>query len=244
MPQIERVDKLAEIQKWCKPVSDEEAARFLPKKDASAIANLRKFAKEVFEKKVFDWKENIFYKVEAGFDFQKHAPKIGPCIYHWEKARRWKLQNKESTCDSLVFWIPRLLPGSCLKKTEDQLKLMADYRKKYGLPENCLKNFGSASLNTLLILERFHRIREVLSFGQDVVRTDTLRANGRDTSGLHLCLDFAYVGGGSKPLDCNKDFVLVCLPYGYKYLDSGVERVEDVFHNVGCFPVGVWNLPC
>lgn len=239
MPQIEQVNKLAEIQKWCRPVSDEEASHFLSKKDASAIANLRGFAKEVFN----DWGENIFYKVEMGFDFQEHAPGIGPCIYHWEKARRWKLKNKESTRDSLVFWVPRLLPNSCLKTVNSQLKLMADYRNKYNLPENCLKNFGSASLNTLLILERFHRIREVLSFGQDVVRTDTLRACGRDTSGLHLCLDFAYVGGGSRPLDCNKDFVLVCLPYGYKYLGSrGDLRVDDVFHNVGCFPVGVWDL--
>jgi hypothetical protein len=168
--------KLIEIQKWCKSISDAEAKGILTARapeDLSAITNLRRFAKEVF-----DWKENIFYKVEAGFDFQEHAPGIGPCCEDWSNQGRWALKNTKSTCASLVFWIPRLLPESCSKNTDNQLNLMAAHRKKYELPENCLKDFGSASLNTLLILERFHRTNERVPLNLYWIRTDTLRMGG------------------------------------------------------------------
>ncbi len=206
--------KLAQIQKWCVSISDTEAEIILASKslgDASVIANIRNFAK-----KVFDWKENIFYKVGIGFDFQGYAPEIGPCYNNWSEQRRWSLKNKKSTRTSLVFWIPRLLPESCSKNVDNQLKLMAAHRKEYNLPENCLKDFGGASLNTLLILERFHRTQERTPLNNYWIRTDTLRLGGDR-------LDLGYFDDGG--LDCSD----------WLWDGSGGAYL-------GCFPSGVWNL--
>jgi len=208
----ELANKLIQLQKYCQPVSDEEAARFLSGKDASAIANLRRFSEKVFN----GWNEEIFYKIENGFDFQIHAPAVGPCYKDWHDQKQWKLKNKESTRDSLVFWIPRLLPNSCSETANNQLKLMASRRKEYNLPENCLKDFGGASLNTLLILERFHRANERVPLQSYWIRTDTLHALG-----YRLCLG-AFGEGG---LDCH---------------DWGWDGYGPAY--LGCFPSGVWNL--
>lgn len=234
-PQVAVIDKLSEIQKWCRPVSDEEAVRLIsgntkedgqpaghpyrtaPQSNVSAeagqaAADLRRFAKEEF-----GWDNEIFYSVKPpGFDWQTHAPQIGPCYNNWKSASQWQLKNWAATITSLVFWLPHLVSESRGKTAANQMKLLAASKEKYRLPDWCLNGFGSASYNTLLILEFFHRTGKRVPDNYYWIRTDTLHSDG-------FRLDLGSFGGDG--LDCG-------------VWDWG----DDERGYLGCFPSGVLPL--
>ncbi len=233
-PQVAVVDKLSEIQRWCKPVSDEEAIHLIsgntkederpashpyrtaPQNNISAeagqaAANLRRYAKEEFS-----WNDGIFYSVKPGFDWQTHAPQIGPCYNNWKNASQWQLKNGMATISSLVFWVPCLVPESCEKTMANQMKLLAASKKRYHLPEWCLNGFDSASYNTLLILEHFHRTGKRIPENYYWIRTDTLSSDGSRLSLGHF---------GENGLVCD-DWIWDAYVCG----------------NLGCFPPGVLPL--
>lgn len=173
--QVQPVNKLSEIQKWCWPVSDNEACRIMcdaANMKASDVHretfNLRRYVKQEF-----DWNDEIFYKVGPGFDWLVQAPRIGPCDDNWGAASMWTLKNNPKTINSLVFWVPRMVPESCGRITVNQIKLLAAYKGKYCLPNWCLNGFGTMSYNVLLILERFHRCEERVPLGFCRIRVDT-----------------------------------------------------------------------
>ncbi len=181
---------------WVFPVSDEEAARFLVENGHSdkggakiIIQNLRQFARDTCS-----WPDSkqIFYRVKSGFDFQVHASTLGPCYNNWANTSQSLLKNKELTCDSLVFWVPRIVPNSCKKSMQEQLELLGKARDRHHLPENCLASFGSASICSALILSYFKRTGERVP--ELWIRTDTLHADGSclnlgnfDERGLGCC---------------------------------------------------------
>lgn len=233
-PQVAVIDKLSEIQKWCRPVSDEEAIRLIsgntkedgqlaghpyrtaPQSNVSAeagqaAASLRRFAKEEFS-----WDSEIFYSVKPGFDWQTQAPQIGPCYNNWKSASQWRLKNWTATVTSLVFWLPRLVSESREKTAANQMKLLAANKEKYRLPDWCLNGFGSASYNVLLILEHFHRTGKQVPDNYYWIRSDTLHSDD-------FCLIFGFFGEDG----------LLCRGWGW----DGVE-----FGGLGCFPSGVLPL--
>lgn len=220
--QVQVVSKLSQIQKWCQPVSDEEARRLMREKAVDKLkaptarataANLRRYAKEKF-----GWDDEIFYKVSPGFDWQVNAPLIGPCYNDWKNASQWPLKNGATTFTSLVFWLPRLVPESCAKNVNQKMNLLAAHKKIYRLPNWCLNNFGSASYNVLLILEYFHRTGQRVPTDYFWVRSDTLRAGGCrlffggfDKGGLR-CDDWSWDDGAGGYLGCFPSGVLPLVP--------------------------------
>lgn len=234
--QVAVADKLSEIQKWCKPVSDEEAIRLIsgntkedgrpaghpyrtaPQNNVSAeagqaAASLRRYAKEEF-----GWNDGIFYSVKPGFDWQTHAPQIGPCYNNWKNASQWQLKNWTATVASLVFWVPRMVLESCGKTAANQMKLLAASKKKYRLPDWCLNGFGSASYNTLLILEYFHRMGKRVPDNYYWIRSDTLHSDGDrlgfggfDEDGLG-CGDWRWDDDEGGDLGCFPSGVLPLVP--------------------------------
>ncbi len=155
----------------------------------------------------------IAWKVKAGFTLKQHAKAAGPCYENWCYLENWELRNDEPTKDSIVFWIPRLLPNSTAKTVDEQMKFLSDLRARYDLPASHLASFGSAALLSGLILAHFKITGERVPLDQYWVRTDTLDSGGRR-------MNLGFFGGQGLFCDC---------------CDWGVRR--DVI--LGCFALGV-----
>lgn len=161
--------KAVEVADFIAPISDKDLAEDL----REVAAKWRKLAAEL------GYAGPVAWKVKAGFTLKQHAPKFGPCVENFAYLQDWQLQNDEPTKDGIVFWIPRLLPGSTAKTADEQTKLLADLRQRYDLPETHLTGFGSAALLAGLILAHFKITGERVPLDRYWVRTDTLRAGGR-----------------------------------------------------------------
>ena len=162
------------------------------------------------------WKGIAVVEVMKGFTLKVHAPKAGPCYRNFEYLQSWRpLKNDEPTKKALVFGPPKIVPGSVDKSTTDQLELLACIRKKYGLPEHHLSNFGSAALNSALILGHFKRTGDRVPENGFWTRTDTM-----DALGDQLNLRFDEDG-------------LCCANWHWRDLTQG---------NLGCFALGVEEL--
>lgn len=156
---------------------------------------------------------DIAYKITAGFTLKKHAPKLGNCYEDFNYLQNWTLKNDEPTKDGIVFFIPRLIKNSTNKNKDEQLKLMAEVRKEYQLPDTHLTSFGSAALLTGLILTYFNNTGERTPLDDKWVRTDTLRGDG-----YRLCVGRFGVAGPC----CG----------GYYWVDDG-------YDGLGVFALGV-----
>ncbi len=184
------------------PVSDKDLAEEL----RGLAAKWRRLAAEL------GYAGPVAWKVKAGFTLKQHAPKAGPCEQNFAYLRDWEFRNDEATKDGIVFWIPRLLPGSTAKTVNEQMKLLADLRQRNDLPATHLTSFGSAALLAGLVLAHFKITGERVPLDRYWVRTDTRRADG-----IRLGLgDFDESG-------------LCCYSYwgDYRYVD------------LGCFALGV-----
>ena len=185
------------------PISDKD----LPEELAAVAAKWRRLAAEL------GYAGPVAWKVRAGFTLKQHAPKAGPCVENFGYLQDWNLQNDEPTKDSVVFWIPRLLPGSTVKTADEQTALLADLRQRYDLPQTHLASFGSAALLAGLILAHFKITGERVPLDRYWIRTDTLDAGGDR-------LD--HGGFGGRGLGCGN--------YGWDGHRRG---------NLGCFALGV-----
>jgi len=155
----------------------------------------------------------VAYRVRAGFTLKQHAPKTGPCEQNFAYLQDWRLRNDEPTKDSVVFWIPRILPGSTAKTADEQMNLLADLRRKHDLPATHLASFGSAALLAGLVLAHFKITGERVPLDCYWTRTDTLHADGR-----RLNLGFFAAHG------------LRCARYDWD---------DDRRDGLGCFALGV-----
>jgi hypothetical protein len=136
-----------------------------------AVENMvRKWRQEASE---LNFNSLIAWKVRAGFSLTEHAPRIGPCYKRFEDVAQWNLENHEPTVDSVVFWIPRLVPYSLNKNAAEQMQLLAELRQGLELPVNHLNSFGSAALLAGLVLSHNARTGERVPERDFFVRTDT-----------------------------------------------------------------------
>src|SRR3989338_1196750 len=132
------------------PLSDNEVVEKL----FETTLNWRKLAVEL------GYPGPVVWKVKEGFTLEAHAPKAGPCYENFQELQDWDIQNDEPTKDSLAFWVPRLVTVSKSKNVEKQIAILAELRQRFGLPEHYLTSFGSASLDSGLILAHFKRTGE------------------------------------------------------------------------------------
>ena len=150
------------------PLSDHDVAEKL----AETTLNWRKLAAEL------SYTGPVVWKVKEGFTLKAHAPKAGPCYENFQYLQDWNIRNDEPTKGSLAFWVPRLVTGSKSQNVEKQISILAELRQRFGLPEHHLASFGSASLDSGLILAHFKRIGERIPLKSEWARTDSLNSNG------------------------------------------------------------------
>ena len=188
-------------------LSDDEAAKLLApkyrKKEAACLVRAwRKFASDS------GYTGPVVWKVRAGFTLKLHAPKAGRCYDNWKYLQGWELVNDKPTEDTLIFWIPVLLPDSPTKTVNQQMELFVKFRKDYKLPEHHLSSFGSAAELAGLIMAHAKRTGKRVPERCYWARTDTLRAGGDrlnlgvfDGSGLY-CDDWYWGDGADGYLGC------------------------------------------
>lgn len=114
----------------------------------------------------------VCYRVRAGFTLKSHAPKAGPCYDKFSYLQNWNFPD-EPTKGCLVFWIPRLAPGSTSKTRNEQIQLLGEIRQRMELPAHHLTNFGKVALDAGLILAHFKRTGERVPLDCYWTRTDT-----------------------------------------------------------------------
>ena len=177
------------------PLSDNEVLEKL----SETTLNWRKLAVELA------YTGPVVWKVKEGFTLKAHAPKAGPCYENFQYLLDWDIQNDEPTKDSLAFWVPRLVTGSKSNNVEGQIAILAELRQRFGLPDHHLSSFGSASLDSGLILAHFKRTGERTPLNGEWVRTNSLRAGGSrldlgvfGADGLN-CSDWRWLGDGRDP---------------------------------------------
>ena len=160
-------------------ISDKDAPAHL----AEAVVKWRKLASDL------GYTGPVLWLVKAGFTLKSHAPLAGPCHRQFSYLQDWDLKNDESTADSTVFFIPRIIATG--KDVEEQKQALAELRAKYDLPASPLNSFGPAAMIAGLILAHFKRTGERAPLNIDWVRTDTL-----DSDGDRLCLGGFGEDGG------------------------------------------------
>ena len=151
------------------PLSDHDVAEKL----AETTLNWRKLAAEL------SYTGPVVWKVKEGFTLKAHAPKAGPCYENFQYLQDWNIRNDEPTKGSLAFWVPRLVTGSKSQNVEKQISILAELRQRFGLPEHHLASFGSASLDSGLILAHFKRTGERIPLKSEWARTDSLLSGDR-----------------------------------------------------------------
>ena len=196
------VTKVAEVADFFTPVSDKDLADDL----RETATKWRRLAAEL------GYAGPVAWQVRAGFTLKQDAPKAGPCYKGFAYLQDWALQNDEPTRDSVVFWIPRLLPGSTVKTADEQKLLLAEFRQRYDLPAAHLASFGSAALLAGLILAHFKITGGRVPLDCYWSRTETLYADGNR-------LDLGSFGADG----------LYCRCYWH----------DSAHDNLGCFALGV-----
>ncbi|MBI2459695.1 MAG: hypothetical protein HYV53_04060 [Parcubacteria group bacterium] len=185
------------------PLSDQDVREDL----AEITVNWRRLATEL------DYTGPVVWKVKEGFTLKEHAPLAGPCYENFQYLQDWNIQDDESTKNSLVFWVPRLVQGSKNKTMEENILVLAELRQKLELPTHHLTYYGSVSLLSGLILSHFKHTGERTPLNGEWTRTGSL-----DSDGHRVVLgDFDACG-----LDCD-------------------DWPWDGYRNpyIGCFPLGV-----
>lgn len=120
----------------------------------------------------------VAWLVKEGFTLKEHAPKAGPCYKNFRDPEPLHIQNDGPTKASLVFWIPRLVPGSGGKTAQEQIMILTELRQRHSLPANHLDSLGNATLLAGLILVHFNCTDEMVAG----VKTDSLCSDG-----LRIC---------------------------------------------------------
>jgi len=138
---------------------------------------LAKYRAEARQQKVPD-SVPLCYRVSAGFTLKEHAPQAGPCYQNFEYLQDWSFQD-QPTRDSLVFWIPRIVPRSVKKNVSEQMEHLAKLRAKMELPAHHLDSFGNVAVVSGLVLAHFKATGERVPLDNYWVRTDTCLAGGR-----------------------------------------------------------------
>jgi len=163
---------------------------------------------------VSDYDGLVVMFVRGGLNFKVDGRKAGPCQNGWQGLEKVKLSSDFRTKEALVFWKPRLVKGSFLKKPDEQKARLAEIRSGLELPDGFL-TFGDASLLAQLIHGHCALISgERIPLNGDWARTDTYGEGGS------ICLG----GHDEHGLDYNQ------------FPD------DDQGEPIGVFPIGVLGL--
>jgi hypothetical protein len=119
----------------------------------------------------------ICWRVKPGFTLKQHSPLAGPCYDQFKYLQDWSLPNDAPTGNWIVFYVPKLVPGSTSKTVEEQVVLRDAFRVEHNLPENHMTGFGPACVHTGVLLARCKKtgIRELPN---TYTRSDTLYSDG------------------------------------------------------------------
>ena len=155
------------------PISDKQATTILTEKYGEAEARRivdawRSMAKDM------KYPGKIAFRVLWGFIFRKHAPSLGPCFNGLKQTQQDDLRNDESTENSVLFFIPKVLEESRDKNETEQRKLLSDLRIKYNLPSHHLGGFGQVGYLVGVILTLLKITGDYVVPEKHTVRTDTL----------------------------------------------------------------------
>lgn len=153
----------------------------------------------------------LCYRVSAGFTLKTHAPQAGSCRENFQYLQNWDFTD-DPTPDCLVFWIPRLVPGSTGKNVDEQKIHLIDFRNRLDLPSHHCSSFGSVALTAGLILAHYKATGEQVPLNDLWTRTDSCSSGGDR-------LNLSWYSG---ELDC-----------GNWYWDDGRHD------SIGCFALGV-----
>lgn len=120
---------------------------------------------------------SVCYLVKSGFTLKRDAAQMLGAYKRFQHLQDWNFPDAQ-TEDSLVFWIPKLVPNSTSKTKDEQIKLLADLRHKLELPDHHLTGFGNVALLAGLVLAHYKATNERIPAHQQWARTDTRRAVG------------------------------------------------------------------
>jgi hypothetical protein len=147
------------------------------------IAKWRRFASEL------GYNGPVAWRVREGYTFKEHAAK-NPHVYDkYGYLQTWEFEDR-ATPNAIVFWVPRLVPGSTNKNADEQREVLTAIQMRLELPEHHLSGFGDVSLVAALILAHFKRTGERTPLKLDYVRTDT-----RIDADILLALGYFDEGG-------------------------------------------------
>lgn len=158
----------------------------------------------------------VAWRVRAGFTLLNQAPKAGPCYDNLDYVRSWSIMDAPPTNDGLVFWVPRLAPGSKVSTADDMAELRQYLRKQFGLPSHHCTGFGSIPLIFALILAHFNR------------------THGRTPAELDYAVSDSYIAGGHRRLIAGN--------FGNAGLTCAAWNVANPYCGVGFFLLGVEPL--
>lgn len=139
---------------------------------AEAIASWRKYAESV------GYNGPVAWKVREGFTLKSHAPKAGPCYDKLRYIQDWRLKDDVPTTNSVVFWVPMIVPGSTYVNTLEMAVIRALLRKNHKMPEHHCTSFGSIALLFALILARFKRTSERVPANFFYTASDSFHEDG------------------------------------------------------------------
>lgn len=211
-------------------LSDEEAVKLLVESKKYAepeakvlVASWRKYASDR------DYTGPVAWKVEAGFTFLLHAEKAGPCYFSLDYQRKFGQESDvdidEPTKDSLVFWVPRLAPGSIGKTPAEMEGLYDVFQIKYSLPFQSPISFGSISLLFALIFAHFKRIGEKVPLDEMYAVSDTYSDNGHLIIGNFVKKGLACNFLNHKIQDSVGFFLLTVVELGEDLITSDADDV-------------------
>jgi hypothetical protein len=160
----------------------------------------------------------VAYLTYPGFTLKEHLPQVGPCDEDWTYLQNWPLTNDQPTGFKVLFWIPRLVPGSTDKTVNEQRALLAAFREKHAFPNSHCASFGSAVDLAALIVAHHAATDERVPCARLYARTDTFHADGyRLSLGSFGAVGLSY---GGWDWDVNRDYDLGCFPLGLQPLGA------------------------
>lgn len=157
----------------------------------------------------------VVCRVAANCRLAEDCPRLGPCQKDWTylAESNWARGNDEPTKEAIVFFIPRIVPGSLAKSVDKQMDILEELRQKHGLPSHHLTSFGDASLDAALVFAHYKRTGERIPEKRLWVRTRSYLAD---------CSRLILGGFDERGLVCHECY--------YE---------DDRFDDLGCFALGV-----
>lgn len=150
-----------------------ENTYFIPLRDEELPPHLQPTAKKWRKlAQVLGYRGNrpIAWLFRGGFTL-KRAPLVGPCLGHIFQGLS-SIPN-EPTKESIVFWIPKLIPDSMGKTVAEKRIVLGKLRVRVDLPSHHLQSFGNVTLLAGLSLGYFAETGECIPVDPSEAASET-----------------------------------------------------------------------